>query len=237
MITQSQQEEIHKLPENQRILQLIALIKSRTNINERPFIMKIFTISICTVSLFSSVLADYDYGGAYDYNSDSTEDSTAASVTSAKTTTTEAQQNDFQLFESVAEIIRHTKAEIENIKEHPFLAEEKAFQVLNKIKGFKWPKKDRKRKLFDSNVESVCVEEVCNLEEMNEDYENWPVSKIIGDGKVPQESFDRYLDCYKSMDTVNKVRSGYKTRNSIRKQCLPYEWNKVGLPDKVEEHQ
>jgi len=197
--------------------------------------MKILA-SICTISLFSSVLADYEYGGAYE--SDSTEDTTTDSPTSTlKTTTTKQPENDFQLFESVAEIIRHTTAEIENIKEHPFLAEQKAFQVLNKIKGFTWPKNDRKRKFFDSNVENVCVEEVCNLEEMNEDYENWPVSKIIGDGKVPQASFDKYLDCYKSMDTVSKVRSGYKTRNNIRKQCLPYEWNKVGLPDKVEEHE
>merc|ERR1712157_716799 len=121
-----------------------------------------------------------------------------------------------QLFESVTEIIRYTKEEIGNIKEFPFLAEEKAYQVLNKIKGFKWPRKERRRKLFDSNVEDVCVEDLCTKEEMQEDYENWPVAQQISKGKV---------------------RSNFKkTRNNIRKQCMPYEWNKVGLPTKYDEH-
>merc|ERR1712044_94918 len=150
-------------------------------------------------------MGDYNYG--YDYDDNSSNDQT---TNSAKVITTPEPEDDFQLFESVTEIIRYTKEEIGNIKEFPFLAEEKAYQVLNKIKGFKWPRKERRRKLFDSNVEDVCVEDLCTKEEMQEDYENWPVAQQISNGKIPDESFQKYLECYKSIDGKGKVRSNFK---------------------------
>merc|ERR1712179_887299 len=220
-------------------------------VNTRPFIVNtrsktrqnhkmklIFTI-LTTPLLIS---ANPDYG--YEYESDSSLESTFSTTFSTNTDSNTSPENDFQLFEKVTEIIRHTKEEIENIKEHPFLAEEKAFEVLNKIKGFTWPKKERKRKLFDSNVEDVCIEERCTLEEMNEDYENWPAARLISNCdnekvrcSVDQKGYEKYDECYKNFEKVSNVRSGKKTRNNIRKQCLPYAWNKVGLPTKYEEHQ
>merc|ERR1719200_71428 len=100
-----------------------------------------------------------------------------------------------------------------------------------------WNPKDRKRKWLDSNVEDVCIEEQCSYEELNEDFENWPKSHQIGlNGKVPKDSYQKYVECYKSFVSKSRTRKGYKTRNNIRKNCLPYEWNKVGLPTKYDQH-
>merc|ERR1712226_481739 len=195
-------------------------INTRSKTRQNHKMKLIFTI-LTTPLLIS---ANPDYGYEYDSNSDSTLEATTSSTNSD--TTSSSPENDFQLFEKITEIIRHTKEEIENIKEHPFLAEEKAFEVLNKIKGFTWPKKERKRKLFDSNVEDVCIEERCTLEEMNEDYENWPAARLISNCdnekvrcSVDADDFKKYDECYKSFEKVVNVRSGKKTRNNIRKQC------------------
>merc|ERR1712066_1019521 len=178
---------------------------------------------------------DSDYAG-YDYQTDSSK--TRPQLTTESGTTTNKPQNDFELFESITEIIKYTSEELQNLQENPFLAEHKAYEVLNKIKGsFSWNPQDRKRKLFDSNVEDTCVEEQCTYEEMNEDFENWPKSQQNGmRGKVPTDSYQKYVDCYKSFDRMSRTRKGYKTRNNIRKNCLPYEWNKVGLPTKYDQH-
>merc|ERR1712109_331449 len=168
-----------------------------------------------------------DYGG-YDYNTDS--GATRPSVTTDSAVTTQKPQNDFELFESITEIIKYSSEELANLKEHPFLAEHKAYEVLNKLKGtFSWNPQDRKRKWLNSNVEDVCIEEQCSYEEMNEDFENWPKSHQNGlNGKVPQDSYKKYVECYRSFEKQSRTRKGYKTRNNIRKNCLPYEWTKVG---------
>merc|ERR1712117_117338 len=157
---------------------------------------------------------DYSDVG-YDYNEDS--GNTKAATTTDSATTTQKPQNDFELFESITEIIKYTSEELSNLEEHPFLAEHKAYDVLNKIKGsFSWNPQQRKRKFFDSNVEDTCVEEQCTHEEMNEDFENWPKSHQNGlKGKVPKDSYQKYVDCYKSFDKNSRTRKGYKTRNNI----------------------
>merc|ERR1712173_472066 len=110
-----------------------------------------------------------DYGG-YDYDGSS---SSRPDLTTDSATTAKKPQNDFELFESITEIIKYTSEELQNLKEHPFLAEHKAFEVLNKLKdNFSWNPKDRQRKWLNSNVEDTCIEEQCSYEEMNEDFEN-----------------------------------------------------------------
>merc|ERR1712046_347911 len=72
-----------------------------------------------------------DYGG-YDYNTDASS-KTGPSVTTESATTAKEPQNDFELFESITEIIKYTSEELQNLQEHPFW--NTRYEVLNKIKG------------------------------------------------------------------------------------------------------
>jgi len=127
-------------------------------------------------------------------------------------------------FQQIVDMVQYPTEVLKNPVENPFIAEHRAFDILSKVRGLKWPHSPRDRGLFHSDVERECNEDSCEMEEMNEDFENWHGVERYGK-KIPTESFLKYQACYKSM-----VDAGQKTRDKVRKQCLPYEWNIIGLP-------
>merc|ERR1712066_424094 len=94
-----------------------------------------------------------------------------------------------------------------------------------KVRGLKWDSNDRKRGWFSSKVED-CNEELCTHEEMDEDYENSHWHGVSGKHSISDESYNKYKACVEEIQKLNLP----STRDTIRKQCLPYEWTKVGFP-------
>merc|ERR1719333_589947 len=92
--------------------------------------------SLILFTFLPAFYAQYaDYGG-YDYGTNSGTDSSQSrpAATTQSATTTKKPQNDFELFESITEIIRYSKEELENLTEHPFLAEHKAYDASRRFK-------------------------------------------------------------------------------------------------------
>merc|ERR1711879_822501 len=199
--------------------------------------MRLFYSSLFLVS---AALAQYD-DDYYDLSDSSSSSTDRLESSTMGDSTTVAQKKELT-FEDVVEIIRYPVDVLQNLDENPFIAEHKAYELLNRMKNFEWPQRPRTRKWLNSNVEDSCIEEDCNMEEMNEDFENFD-SKKTYQGKIPTESYKKYKACFKAIadkdvshESGRAVKTGYKTRNKIRKQCIPYEWNKLGLPMYNENH-